>query len=190
MIPHSEPIAVRVGVAADQRTWHVPKKVLTTNSTFFATLLYGDFAEKDAKTVTLSEVHSENFQVWVKWLRLGEDYLNKIHTCRSSSHEEEVRFWNFGDMLGCPKFQDVAVTFLARCMSKYCMHRHLLAFIWDACAPGSKLRTFAVDQCVIDVRMGRFGPATEEEIIRFAEEHEDFARAYVVASIAKAARPA
>ena len=54
------------------------------------------------------------------------------------------------------------------------MPPYLLAFIWDACAPGSKLRKFAVDRCVIDVRVGRFGAIGKESMIKFAGENEDF----------------
>ena len=64
------------------------------------------------------------------------------------------------------------------------MPPYSLAYIWNACAPGSKLRKFAIDQCVIDVRVGRFGAVTKEAIIKFSEKNEDFVRAYVAASIA------
>ena len=63
------------------------------------------------------------------------------------------------------------------------MPSYLLAFIWNACAPGSNLRKFAIDQCVIDVRVGHFGAGSKEAMIKFAEKNEDFARVYVAASI-------
>ena len=150
----------------------MPKKVLTTNSTFFTALLDGAFAEKDTKTVTLPEVLSESFDVWVNWLYSGYSGVDYFNTY----HEEDVRLWNLGDTLGCPKFQALALSFLARYMAELGgiglgMSRHLLAFIWDACAPHSKLRKFALDQCVIDARMGGFDASNKEAIIRFAEEH-------------------
>ena len=201
-IADSEPIAIRVGVEASQKTWHVPKRLLTTNSTFFAAALDGGFAEQNSKTVTLPEVLSEDFEKWVHWL-----YLGGLHTWwddKLSLPEPKglVRLWNLGDMLGCPMFRDAALAILVRHMSVHDKNYHgpvrsmsdystkkpgiypeLLAFIWDACAPRSKLRQFAVDQCVIDVRMGRFGAMTRGDIIQFAEENEDFAKAHAAASI-------
>ena len=74
-IADSEAIVICVGVEANQKTWHLPKKLLMTNSTFFAAALDGGFAEQDSKTVTLPEVVSEDFEKWVHWL-----YLGGLHT--------------------------------------------------------------------------------------------------------------
>ena len=63
------------------------------------------------------------------------------------------------------------------------MPPYLLAFTRNAYAPNSQLCKFALDQCVIDARTGGLDPPIKEAIIRFAEEHEDFAKAYVAASI-------
>ena len=71
-IANSEPIEVRVGVDANLKIWHLPKKLLTNRSTFFAAALDGGFAEQDSKTVTLPEVATDDFEVWIRWLYLGE----------------------------------------------------------------------------------------------------------------------
>ena len=63
------------------------------------------------------------------------------------------------------------------------MPPYLLAFTWDFCAPGSQLRKLALNQCVIDARMGGLDAPNKETLIQFAEEHEDFEKAYVAASI-------
>ena len=78
----------------------MPKETPTTNSTFFAAALDGvfedfavidgSFAGKDSKTVNLPKVPFLGPQVWINWLRLGEEYL-KIYTCKPGIHEEEVR---------------------------------------------------------------------------------------------------
>ena len=152
--------------------------------------------------MTLPEVVSEDFEVWIQWLYLGKVHPKAHDEPDLHSYKDLVRLWSLGDLLGCPMFQDEALTILVRHMSVYDKNYHgpitfmsdfstkkpgippeLLAFIWDTCAPGSKLRKFAVDQCVIDVRMGRFGAMTKEDIIQFAEGNEDFARAYAAASI-------
>ena len=192
-ITDSEPIAVRVNVDANQKTWHLPKKLLTTHSTFFAAALDGGFAEQDSKMVNLPEVLSKEFQIWIKWLYLGKLHLGELHPKgdeepRIRKYKELVRLWNLGDMLECPMFQDVTLTELLYQMSEDdtvdCgMPPELPAFIWDACAPGSKLRKLAIDQCIIDIRMGRLERGSEKAYIQFAEDNEDFASAYVAASI-------
>ena len=185
-IADSQPIAIRVSVEANQKTWHLPKKLLTTKSTFFAAALDGGFAEQDSKTVTLPEVLSEDFEVWIQWLYLGELYPKRKD--RMNLHKALVRLWNLGDMLGCPMFQDEALAELVGRMSDNLSNIHnmppeLLAFIWDACAPGSKLRKFAIDHCILDVRMGRSNSESREAYIQFVEDNEDFERAYAAASI-------
>ena len=65
----------------------------------------------------------------------------------------------------------------------YVMRPELLAFIWDACGSYSKLRKFAIDQCIIDARMDRFDTKSKKAYIQFAEDNEDFAREYIAASI-------
>ena len=67
----------------------------------------GAFAQKDSKTVTLPEVLSEDSEVWVNWLYPGVDSFNR-------HHEQAERLRNLGDMLECPKFQDLALNFFAR----------------------------------------------------------------------------
>ncbi len=187
-IADSEPIAIRVSVDAKLKTWHLPKKLLTTNSTFFAAALDGGFAEQDSKTVTLPEVGAEDFELWVQWLYLGELKYEEDDEPRLCDYKELVRLWSIGDMLGCPMFQNETVTCIVTAMSGHGTQSHgiqpeLVAFIWDTCAPGSKLRKFAIDQCILDARMGRFKGASEEAHIQFAEDNEDFAKAYTAASI-------
>ena len=187
-IADSEPIAVRVSVEANQKTWHLPKKLLTTKSTFFATALYGGFAGQDSKTVTLPEVRSEDFEKLVRWLYLGELHFERNKELELHEYKELVHLWNLGDMLGCPMFQDALMRLLLFRLSEddtliYGMSPEVLAFIWDACVPCSKLRKFAIDQCIVDVRMGRFTSESMQAYIQFAEDNEDFARAYAAASI-------
>ncbi len=187
-IADSEPIAIRVSVEANQKTWHLPKKLLTTNSTFFAAALDGGFAEQDSKTVTLPEVVSEDFEVWIQWLYLGDLHHKEGYKMDLDDYKELVRVWNLGDMLGCPMFQDAALTIIALQMGDDSIAFHgippeLLAFIWDACVPCSQLRKFAIDQCIVDFRMGHHNDESIEAYIQFAEDNEDFARAYVAASM-------
>ena len=90
-------------------------------------------------------------------------------------------------MLGCPIFPDNVLTVLVVDMNidDQGMRPEFLAFIWETCAHGSKLRKFVVDQFNNDVRMGRFegDPESEEAYTQFAEDNEDFAREYTAASI-------
>lgn len=176
-----------MGVEADPNIWHLPKKLLTTNSTFFAAALDGGFAEQDSKTVTLPEVATDDFEVWIQWLYLGELFWPKAIERPELDYDKElVRLWSLGDMLGCPVFQDVLLRLLVkRSDNGYGMRPSFLAFVWETCAHGSKLRKFVVDQFITDVREGRFkrNPKIEEAFTQFVEDNEDFAREYTAASI-------
>lgn len=190
-ITNSEPIEVRVGVVLDSKTWHLPKKLLTNTSTFFAAALDGGFAEQHSKTVTLPEVATDDFKVWVRWLYLG-DLPKALGPTNIDSEKELVRLWSLGDMLGCPMFQDasLAVLIIDINMDDHGIRPELLAFIWETCAHGSKLRKFVVDQFTNDVRMGHFegDPESQEAYIQVAEDNEDFMREYTAASIRNGGR--
>ena len=71
-IANSEPIEIRVGVGAHLKRLHLPKQLLMKSSTFFAAAVDGGFAEHYSKTVTLPEVATADFEVWIQWLYLGE----------------------------------------------------------------------------------------------------------------------
>ena len=163
----------------------MPKKLFANNSTFFAAALDGGFAEQYSKTVILPEVVVDDFEVWVQWLYLGK--LSPFCRFARNYHKDVARLWSLGDMLGCPMFQDEWLAVLGMAMNDddYAMRPEFLAFIWETCAHGSKLRKFIVDQFANDVRMGHFknDPESEEAYTRFAEDNEDFAREYTAASI-------
>ena len=191
-IANSEPIEIRVGIEANLKIWHLPKKLLTNNSTFFAAALDGGFAEQHSKTVTLPEVATDDFKAWIRWLYLGELLPKAFGPPDLESEKELVRLWSLGDMLGCPMFQDasLAALVLDMNMDAHGMRPEFLSFIWETCAHGSKLREFVVDQFTNDVRMGRFegDPESQEAYTQFAEDNEDFAREYIAASIRNGGR--
>ena len=184
-IANSEPIEIRVGAGVNMKTWHVPKKLLTKNSTFFAAALDGGFAEQHSKTVVLPEAVVDDFEVWIQWLYLGE--LSPFGRIVPNYHKDVARLWSLGDMLGCPMFQDEWLAVLAKAMNDgdYVKGPEFLAFIWETCGHGSKLRKLVVDQLTYEVRMGYFkgSPESEEAYTKFAEDNEDFAREYAAASI-------
>ena len=191
-IADSEPIEIRVGVGDHPKRWHIPKQLLMNSSTFFAAAVDGGFAEQYSKTVTLPEVATNDFEVWVQWLYVGEVRPKEIgrrnldHD-KGPYHKELARLWLLGDMLGCTKFQSVLLTVLGVEMNykNHGMRPEFLAFIWDTCAHGSKLREFVVNQLNNDFRMGRFEGDLEsiEAYTHFAEDNEDFAREYTAASM-------
>ena len=165
----------------------MPKKLLTNNSTFFAAALDGGFAEQHSKTVILPEVLADDFEAWIRWLYLGKISSIELGLRAQDYQKELVRLWSLGDMLGCPIFQDVSWGFLASDMNNLDdgMRLELLAFAWESCAHGSKLRKFFADQFTYDVRTCRFKGDSEsqEAHAKFAEDNEDFAREYTAASI-------
>ena len=191
-IANSESIEIRVGVGAHLKKWHLPKQLLMNNSTFFAAAVDGGFAEQHSKTVTLPEVATNDFEVWVQWLYLGEVRPKEIGRRdlgydKGPYHKELARLWLLGDMLGCTMFQGVLLAVLGVEMNykNQGMRPEFLAFIWETCAHGSKLYKFVINQLNNDVRMGRFKGDLEsiEAYTHFAEDNEDFAREYTAASI-------
>ena len=196
-IANSEPIEICVDVEANLKTWHVPKELLTNKSTFFAAALDGGFAEQESKTVTLPEVFVDDFEVWIQWLYLGEVRPKEfgrraLGYSKELYHQELVRLWSLGDMLGCPIFQAWSLRFLVTDMNKdgFGMRPEFLAFVWENCAHGSKLREYVVDQFANDVCMDRFkgNPKSEAAYTQFVEDNEDFAREYTAASIRNGGR--
>ena len=64
-IANSKPIEIRVSVEANVKIRHVPKKLFTNSSTLFAAALDDGFAGQESKTVTLPEVATDVFEVWI-----------------------------------------------------------------------------------------------------------------------------
>ena len=67
----SETVTDIVGPENDAKIWHLPKRLLTNNSTFFAAALDGAFAEATTKQVTLAEDDPRVFESFVQWLYYG-----------------------------------------------------------------------------------------------------------------------
>ena len=169
---------MHVGSGDAKKVWHLPAELLKSKSTFFTAALEGGFAEGISQIITLPEENPRIFQVFVAWLYVGN---NQIVT---NTPDFFVSMWALGDRLGCPLIQDDAMCGLVA------LHRHChldevtLKQIYELSAPESKIRRFAVDKCLFDIRQDN--PEWHENkcsYFRFAEDNEDFAQQLAVATI-------
>ena len=170
---------MHVGSGDDKKVWYLPEKILKSQSTFFTAALEGGFAEGISKNVTLPDEDPDMFEYFVEWLYVGDD--------QAAAWEAEflVPLWTLGDRLGCPLMQDDAMSSLIRC---YNCSGHIevdiLKQIYEGSAPGSMIRRFAVDQCILDVRQRC--PLRHENgcsYLQFVKTNEDFAQQLAEATI-------
>ena len=152
------------------KVWHLPEKLLKSRSTFFTAALEGGFAEGKSKNITLPEENPDIFKCFVEWLYVGSDEPERL----DSNHV--VILWTLGDRLGCPLMQDDAICLLASHYRYQHIGASTLKLMYEASATGSKLRRFAVDQCLFHV--SKSGPAQRQDgssYLRFMKDNEDFA---------------
>ena len=160
------------------KVWHLPEKLLKSKSTFFTAALEGGFAEGNSKNITLPEDNPDIFKCFVEWLYVSGDEFDRLHS------DSVVCLWTLGDRLGCPLMQDGAICNLASHYRYDYIEEDTLKLIYEASAPGSKLRRFAVDQCLFHVR--KSGPAQRQDgssYMRFMKDNEDFAHQLAEATI-------
>ena len=167
-------VAVHVGSGDDEKAWHLPEKLLKSQSTFFTAALVGSFAEGISKSITLPEDNPDIFKYFVEWLYVGGD---RFAAFDSSSL---VCLWILGDRLGCPVMQDDAMCDLIKHHGYFQISEVTLNRIYEGSAPGSKLRQFAVDQCLLDVR---YSAPRHKSYSRFVKDNEDFAQQLAEATI-------
>ncbi len=170
---------MHVGTGDAKKVWHLPEKLLKSKSTFFTAALEGGFAEALSKKVTLSEEDPDIFRYFVEWLYVG--YGNQ------GVHFEPnliVCLWIMGDRLGCPLMQDDAMRNLVHYDYDSHIEKATLKQIYEGSAPGSKIRQFAVDRCLFDIRQRC--PVHQEykcPYLDFVKDNEDFAQQLAVATI-------
>ena len=171
---------MHVGSGDAEKVWHLPGKLLKSNSTFFTAALEGGFAEGTSQSITLTEEDPNIFQWFVVWLYVGFDPVLKIET----ELDFFVPLWLLGDRLGCPLMQDDAMCDLITYHHKWYIDEVNLKQIYEGSTRGSKLRRFAVDQCLHDVRKCcAQGYKDGWSYPRFAEDNEDFAQELAQATI-------
>ena len=169
---------MHVGSGDARKVWYLPDKLLKSKSTFFTAALEGGFAEGISRIITLREENPDIFQHFVVWLYFGGDQI------AASDQGSLACLWALGDRLGCPLMQDDAMCDLIY----FCYNDHIdedtLNKIYELSAPNSKIRRFAVDQCLFDVREGC--PERDEftcPYLQFAKDNEDFAQQLAEATI-------
>ncbi|KAK0515174.1 hypothetical protein JMJ35_002553 [Cladonia borealis] len=172
------PAAVHVGCGDAKKIWHLPETLLKSKSEFFTKALEGGFTEGISKIITLPEENPDIFKYFVEWLYIGDDQLVVPDS------DTFVCLWTLGDRLVCPLLQDGMMCDLIACHSDYYMGEGTLKQIYDGSTRGSKLRQFAVDQCLFDVRK-RYAQGNEKlwSYSRFVKDNEDFAQQLAEATI-------
>ena len=132
--------------------------------------------------MTLPEDEPAVFELFVQWLYLGE-------ICRGSEDDYlHVQAWIFGDKVGVKAFQDQAMLRL--------IHYHVfngitpdtLRAAFAGSKPGSKLRTWALEQFVFDSRYGTLDDGAETWV-SYARVTEDFALAFLQAAVNRSNLP-
>ena len=132
-----------VGAESNQKTWYLPKKVLTHCSPFFDAALNGNFTESSSKAVYLPEDDPIAFEMWATWLSLGK--CEGLFEYGAYDHFY-VRAWVLGDKLVCPAFQDhVMFQFLDWCDHDGDLWPDTIHVVYRVSSPGCKLRQFFVD---------------------------------------------
>ena len=174
-----------VGADSNQKTWYLPKKVLTHCSPFFDAALNGHFAEASSKAVDLPEDDPIAFEIWITWLSLGKLSLGKCEGPFSYADFDHsyIRAWVLGDKLLCPAFKDhVMFQFLDWCDNGGDLWPDQVHVVYGVSSPGSKLRRLFVDWFVWEKR-SKCLAQYKDPIIAFLTELPEFVRDVLVAEV-------
>ena len=169
---------MRVGSGDDKKVWHLPEKLLKSNSTFFTAALESGFAEGISTIIPLPDQNPDIFRYFVDWLYVGLDQSAIIIP------DFLVPLWALGDRLGCPLMQNDAMGRLITYYDGPHIGEVTLKQIYELSAPKSKLRLFAVNQCLFDVRQHcPDGHENGGSYLQFVKDNEDFARQLAEATV-------
>lgn len=174
-----------VGADSNQRTWYLPKKVLTHCSPFFDAALNGNFAEASLKAVDLPEDDLIAFEIWATWLSLGTLSLGRWEGpfYYADFDHSYIRAWVLGDKLVCPAFKDhVMFQFLDQCDNGGDVYLDQIRLVYGVSSPGSKLRRLFVDWFVWD-KQSKCLANYKDEIIAFSAELPEFMKDVLVAEV-------
>ena len=159
-----------VGASSEQKTWYLPKSVLTHCSPFFDAALNGNFVEASSKAVDLPEDDPIAFEMWATWLSSGK--------CKDSFEYQScnyayVRAWILADKLACPAFKDHVMSQCLDWFDSDVLWLGMIKVAYEVSSPGSKLRRLFVDWFVWDKLNGDL---TEDAdgIIKFLRELPEF----------------
>ncbi len=155
---------MHVGSGDARKVWHLPEKLLRSNTTFFtAALEDGGISRK----IRLPYEDPDIFQWFVVWLYVGCNQMAELEP------DLQVHLWALGDRLGCPLMQDDAMCNLI----EYDCHlgEVTLKHIYELSAPESKIRRFAIDQFLLHARQG-CPHENRCSYLQLAKDNEDFAQ--------------
>lgn len=173
-------VVVHVGSGDGKKVWNLPEKLLKSKSTSFTKAREGGFAEGVSKHITLPEEDPDIFQWFVARLYVGCDPISEIHY---ETRDFFVPLWVLGYRLGCPLMQDDVMCSLIDYHDGQ-IEEVTLKQIYEVSTAGSKLRRWAVDQCLHDIRKyGTPVDGNEWSYSRFAKDNEDFAQQLAQATI-------
>ena len=159
-----------VGTKSEQKTWYLPKKVLTHCSPFFDSALNGNFVEARSQAVNLPEDDPIAFEIWATWLSLGN--CDGSFQCTDYA-QTYVRAWILGDKFACPAFKDHVMSRLLDWLDSdgwFCCDTPEL--VYQVSSPGSKLRWLFVDCFAWDKLHGNLAKNTDEIIMFLRDIHE------------------
>ncbi|KAL2045016.1 hypothetical protein N7G274_002791 [Stereocaulon virgatum] len=156
LLKNATNITVRVGTGDPSDIWLLPKALLTHCSPFFAAALDGNFAESTSNTVLLPDDSPDVFETFVQWMYTGEIHLN-IHI--DDAYEDWNGFlvdsWILGDKLGCQDLQDAAMKQLLKYHDERAIEPSTVRAAYEGSPSGSKLRVWAIDQLLYDIRAAK-----------------------------------
>ncbi len=158
-----------VSTGSEQKTWHLPKKVLTHCSPFFDAALNGNFVEASSKAVDLPEDDPIAFGMWATWLTLGE--------CEGSDDGYlelgYVLAWELGEKFACPAFKDHVMDCLLSWLEFCDLQSNIIRIVYRVSSPGSKLRRVFVDVFVWSKLEGHL-TSDADKFIRLLGEVPEF----------------
>ena len=177
---------MRVGSEDRWAVWHLPKALLTHCSPFFAAALEGSFFEAESRTVSLPDDNPEVFETFVQWLYIGEIRCTvELFDSYERWTSLIVASWMLGDKLGCQAFQDAAMTQLLAYHNKGdAIQISAVRAAYEGSPPGSKLRKWAVDQFLYEIKLEGYGePGEKESWVSQVEAIENFGQDFLEASL-------
>lgn len=180
-------INITVGPAEQQRTWMLPKALLSHHSEFFRAALEHNFKEGIERKVTLLEDDPRDFEMFVYWLHFQGLPIDFLLVAADRMKVDDAwlgfRLWVLGDKLLAPEFQNLIMH------SIYSFHDSGFNLIFpeevDYCFsnthPSSPLYRF-----VMDFTVSQWGSPEYHEVIDLAgwemvlDEHPELAKGVAI----------
>ena len=170
-------------VTAGRQEWRLSSALLTKNSRFFEAALKEPWNGSTTRSVSLEEEDSDAFELFVRWMRLGDYGMRN----RYASSTLSVKAWVLGDKLGALDFRDHAMMHLLVHLARRCLKGGVVRMVYEKSPEGSLLRKWVADTMAYKAICGKlaFYDLDANHWVQIMNEVEDLPGDFIKATLSR-----